>query len=172
VSLANLAGLLTLPLLLYGFQALYAFLAGTRVDRLAFTGMLLSIAGIALFVPFLGIFVFAAPVAARLYLNGQTQSISIISEATNPSNPVALAVGGLSILFYVLGSITFSMAMWRSAKLPRWAAIAYTISTLLSIIPHYVPALWFTGGILLLAAGTPIVRETWKIKNYTKSLPI
>ena len=50
---------------MYGFQALYSFLADASGDRWAFAGMIFSIFGIALFLPFLGIIAIGGPVAAR-----------------------------------------------------------------------------------------------------------
>jgi hypothetical protein len=162
LGLVNLAGLLTLLLLLYGFQALNAILANAPARRCALAGMLLSIAGAALYASFLGIFAFVAPIAGRQYLNGQTQAISIMSEATSVSNPTALGFGGVSELFYILGSILFSISMWRSGKIPKWSSVAYAVSAPLNVTPHFIPALWFTEGILLLGAGLGIVRVTWK----------
>ena len=161
VGLANLVGIVSLVFLLFGFQALHSFLERNSIDKWAFAGMILSLIGLGLFLPFLGTIAFAAPVAGRLYLSGDLQAVSIISEATSTSNPAALAFGGVSVLFSVLGAILFSMAIWRSGKLPKWSAFAYAISAPLNWTPHYIPALWFTGGMLLFGAGIGIARRIW-----------
>ena len=165
VGLANLVGIVSLVFLLFGFQALHAFLERNTVDKWAFAGMILSFIGLGLFLPFLGIFAFAGPVAGKFYLSGNLQAVSIISEATGTSNPVALAIGGVSVLFSVLGAILFSVAIWRSGKLPKWSAFAYAISAPLNWAPHYVPVLWLLGGILLFGAGIGITRGIWKAPN-------
>src|SRR5713226_7680075 len=103
VGLVNLAGIVTSVFLLFGFLALYGFLAGSSVDKWAFSGTVLSIIGVALFLPFLGIIAFASPVAGRLYLSGQDKAISIIAESTSASNPTSLIFGGLSVLSHVTG---------------------------------------------------------------------
>jgi hypothetical protein len=162
VGLANLAGIVALALQLYGFQALHAFLTNTSEERPAFLGMVLSTLGVALFLPFLGIIAIVGPVAGRAYLNGQTQAIKIISDTTSINNPIVFAVGGASVLLFVLGSILFSVAIWRSGRIPKWSAVAYAIAAPLNIVPHYIPALWIGGGILLVIAGAGIVRGTWK----------
>ena len=161
VGLANLVGIVSLVFLLFGFEALRAFLERNSVDKWAFAGMIFSVIGLGLFLPFLGIFTFAGPVAGRFYLSGDLQAVSIISEATGTSNPAALAIGGVSVLFSVLGAILFSKAIWRSDKLPKWSAFAYAISAPLNWIPHYIPAFWFLGGILLFGAGIAIARGIW-----------
>ena len=161
VGLANIIGILNLVFLLFGFQALYSYLERNSGDRWAFPGFVLSVIGLALYLPFLGIIAFAGPIAGRLYLSGQAQAVSVISEATGTSNLAALAFGGVSLLSSVLGSILFSVAIWRSGKLPKWSAVAYAISSPLNWTPHYIPALWFLGGILLLGAGIGVARGIW-----------
>jgi hypothetical protein len=165
VGFANLVGLVSLVFLLFGFQALHAFLERNFVDRWAFPGLVLSVIGTALFLPFLGIIAFAGPVVGRLYLNGQVQAVSIISQATSILNPAALVFGGISVASSILGSILFSVAIWRSGKLPKWSAIAYAISGPLNWIPHYVPVLWLLGGILLFGAGIGITKGIWTASN-------
>ncbi|TMI08894.1 hypothetical protein E6H34_03650 [Candidatus Bathyarchaeota archaeon] len=163
VGLANLAGLVSLVLLLFSFQALHAFLERNSIDRWAFAGMVLSVIGLCAFFSFLGIFAFAGPVAGKFYLGGDLKAASIISESTGISNPAALAFGGVSVLSSVLGAILFSVAIWRSGKFPKWSAFAYALSAPLNWIPHYVPVLWLLGGILLF--GTGIARGKWKTLN-------
>jgi hypothetical protein len=165
VGLANLVAIVSLVFLMFGFQALRAFLERNSVNRLAFAGMILSVTGLCLFLPFLGVFAFAGPVAGRLYLSGDLQAVSVISEATGTSNPAALAIGGVSVLFSVLGAILFSIAIWRSGKLPKWSAFAYAISAPLNWTPHYVPVLWLLGGLFLFGAGFGITRGIWKALN-------
>ena len=162
VGLVNMIGIVALALQLYGFQALYTFLSTPSEDRPAFLGMLFSLVGIGLFLPFLGIIAIVGPVAGMAYLNGQTQAINIVSDATSVSNPAVLIVGGTSVLLFVLGSVLFSLAIWQSGKIPRWSAITYAVAAPLNIIPHYIPALWLIGAILLLAAGVGIVRGVCK----------
>jgi len=161
VGAANLVGIVSLVFLLFGFQALHSFLERDSVDRVAFAGMILSVIGVGLFLPFLGIIAIAAPIAGRLYLNGQVQAVSIISDSTSISNPAAFALGGISVLSSILGSILFSFAIWKSGKLPKWSAFAYAISAPLNWTPHYITVLWLLGGILLFAAGMGIARGTW-----------
>ena len=165
MGLANLVGIVSLIVLMFGFQALQTFLERDSVDRWAFAGMVTSLISVGLFLSFIGIFAFAAPVAGRLYLNGQVQAVGVISEATGTSNPTALAFGGVSVLSSILGAILFSVAIWRSGKLPKWSAVAYAISAPLNWTPHYIPALWLLGGILLFAAGIGITQGTWNAMN-------
>jgi hypothetical protein len=133
VGLVNLVGIVSLVFLLFGFQALHAYLERNSVNMWAFAGMILSMIGLGLYLPFLGIIAFAAPVAGRFYLSGDLRAVNIISEATGTSNTAALAFGGISVLSSVLGAILFSVAIWRSRKLPKWSAFVYAISAPLKL---------------------------------------
>src|SRR6266704_2677398 len=79
IALGNLIGI--------GAWALYTVLAGGSASRLPVYGLLLTFAGVGLQLPFAGIFAFAAPVAGRLYLAGDTNMVRVISDATSISNP-------------------------------------------------------------------------------------
>ena len=164
VGIANLAGLVSIVLLLFGFQALYAFLAGSSMDRLAFIGMELSTGGATLFASFLGIIAFVGPVAGSHYLNGQVDAIGIVAEAVSSSSLPVLILGGFSLISYVIGSVLFGVAIWRCGKLPKWSAVLYALSTPLSATPHYIPAFWFLGGMLLFVSGIGIVRGVWRFQ--------
>lgn len=65
IGLGNMIGIPVGFLLPIGTLALYLFLAGTPVDKWALGGLLLMFAGMGLFMPFIGIFAFAAPVLGR-----------------------------------------------------------------------------------------------------------
>ena len=54
VGLANLVGIVSLIFLMFGFIALQMFLERSSVDRWAFAGMIISMIGLGLFLPFLG----------------------------------------------------------------------------------------------------------------------
>ncbi len=86
VSLANLAGLVGGVILLLGFQALREYMSDTRAGFWSLAGMISSTAGLGLFLPFVGIFAFAGPVAARLYLLGNKGAITVVADSVSPSN--------------------------------------------------------------------------------------
>src|SRR5438132_12977589 len=65
VGLGNMIGIVSLVLLLVGMQSLYSILADGSAGRWAFAGMILTIVGVGLFLPFAGNFAFVAPIAGR-----------------------------------------------------------------------------------------------------------
>src|SRR5712692_7186341 len=65
VGLGNMIGIVSLVLLLVGVQSLYSILIDGPASRWAFAGMMLTIVGVGLFLPFAGIFAFVGPTAGR-----------------------------------------------------------------------------------------------------------
>jgi len=155
VALANMIGIPAAILLPIGTLALYLSLVGTSAERWALGALLLLFAGLGLFMPFIGIFAFAAPVLGRDYLNGDTNAINVITESTRISNPSALIFGGTAILLLFISSLLLAVAIWESHGMPRLSGIMYAVATPLWIDPLYIyqPEVAVVGGILLLASG-------------------
>jgi len=110
-----------LMMLIFGLLALTAYLANTRVRGLALTGMVLSIAGIALVLSALGITTYALPEISRAYLSGQQEALVIVTAIYQGLvRELFVAV----FLLYSAGFILFGVAIWRSGVLPRPAAIS------------------------------------------------
>jgi len=157
IGLGNLIGILALVFLLIGAWALYSILEKGSASRWRFYGLLLTFAGVGLQLPFAGIFAFAAPVAGRLYLAGDTSMVRVISDATSISNPVAFLFGATSAWLYAIGSIFLGIAVWRSRSLPKWAGLLYAVNSI-SIFSAPVYGLYaflmaLAGTILLLTSG-------------------
>src|SRR5437879_7269336 len=81
IGLSNMLGIPSAALLLIGILALYLLLAGTPVDRPAFSGLLIILTGTLFFLPFIGIYAFTVPVLGRRYVSGETTAISAVSES-------------------------------------------------------------------------------------------
>src|SRR2546425_2375860 len=119
IGLGNMIGIVSLVLLLVGAQSLYSILVDGSAGRWAFAGMILTIVGVGLFLPFAGIFAFVAPMAGRAYLNGDANAIKIIADSVAVSNSYAFLFAGLAGLFSVIGSILFGIAILRSETQPK-----------------------------------------------------
>src|SRR3989442_13027122 len=70
VGLGNMIGIVSLVLLLVGVQSLYSILVDGSAGRWAFAGMILTIVGVGLFLPFAGIFAFVAAMAGEAFSTG------------------------------------------------------------------------------------------------------
>ncbi len=147
----NLGLMASWILMLFGFLALYAYLANSSVDRLAFAGMVFSVVGVALFLSFIGVLAFMAPTAGALYERGQQSAIEVFIIGFSTSS-LALSIYALGALLYVIGSILFGLAVWRSGVLPRWSAIPYVAQApLLPLDPLFGATL--LGALLLFVGG-------------------
>jgi hypothetical protein len=156
--LVNLAGLI---LELIGPFALYAYLAPERGGVWAMYGAWVSVVGRGLLLPTYGYFLFAMPEVARLYQQGN-QEVLVVVQYIGALPWALLAFIGPALL-YVLGSLLFAVAIWRSPSLPRWTAIPYalqaallTVLAALGLLPETI------GAILLLVSGLSLSRAVWR----------
>jgi len=172
IGLSNMLGIASAALLLIGILALYLFLAGTPVDRPAFSGLLLIITGTTFFLPFIGIYGFTAPVLGRRYFSGDKTAVSAISESTSITNPTALVFGGTAVFLLVLGAILLSAAIWRSKNLPKSPGLLLAVGIVLSADPlfYYQPIVWAAGGALVLFSGVWIARHIYTTTNDERTL--
>lgn len=118
---------------LFGFLALYALLADTRVERTALAGLVLGTTGLVLFVHVLGVAHFAWPAVGRFYRAGGADAIRL---AGFPG--YSMAVFGGSVVLLLVALVLFGIAMWRSGRLPRGAVALFVL--------HVVPL--NLGGVL------------------------
>jgi hypothetical protein len=145
---------------LYSLVVLNDVLAQTRAGRLAWWALVLSFAAEALFLSLTGFLAFAAPVAAKLYLQGDVRMLDVVM-AGFFSGPV-LSVLYPSGLLGTLGSILFGIAIWRSSSLPKWAGVLYALTTpLLAFAPAFSYTLELLGGLLLLVSSAWIAAAAW-----------
>jgi hypothetical protein len=123
---------LAFVLLLYGMLSLYAALASTPAEPRALWAMVLSLAGVALILPMLGVETYMLPVLGQLWLAGQSgiaPAIGMIYQG------LALFVFLVGLLLLAIGAITFAVAIWQSAVLPRWAGVLFAIGLVLWFPP-------------------------------------
>lgn len=130
-ELSNVLLIIAFTLLILGVCALYSHLARSNisnVNNIGIVGMVLSLFGIGLFLPFAGVFAFAFPAAGTLYLQGQKDALDI-ALAVNQGPGVPMTFFGLALI--ALGSILFALAITQSSSLPRTAGILYGIGYVL-----------------------------------------
>ena len=75
--LSQLANIMSLTALIFGVMALAAYLANTRSRRWTLGAMVVSIVGIALILPIMGLRAYALPAVGLAYLDGQEDAIAI-----------------------------------------------------------------------------------------------
>jgi hypothetical protein len=121
-------------------------------------GLVLSVAGIALIMPMLGVETFILPIVGRLYLEG----------ATNLAPAVALIYLGpatlmflFALLLLAVGSISFALAIWPSGVLPRGAGVLLAIGLSLWF-PPFPPLIRIVDGFVIGVGGVWLARAVWR----------
>ena len=156
--LAHVMVTLAFVLLLYGMLALYARLEEVHHGPSTIVGLVLSLAGIALIMPMLGVETFILPIVGRLYLEG----------ATNLAPAVALIYLGpatlmflFALLLLAMGSMSFALAVWHSGVLPRGAGVLLAIGLALWF-PPFPPLIRIVDGFVIGVGGVWLARAVWR----------
>lgn len=149
-----LGGLL---LLLFGVIAMSAYLANAGARTSAIAGMVLSVSGIALFLPIAAIPTLVYPVLGRAYLSGHPE----MAAAMQLFSPMPHGLQGwlfvhaiFALVISIVGATAMAVAIWRSGKFPHWAAVVYAIA--FSLVMTDTPVVAWIGYVLLIAAGARI----------------
>jgi hypothetical protein len=157
-AVAHLLCTLAFVLLLYGLIAVYATLASNPAERRAFWAMVLSLAGIALILPMLGVETYMLPVLGKLYQAGQSQIFPAIGMIYGG---LALAVFLMALLLLAIGAIMFAIAIWRSGVLPRWAGILLAAGLALWF-PPFPEVVRIVDGFVIGVGGVWLAASLWQ----------
>jgi len=151
---------LSLVIQLFGFLGIYFYLNKPETAKSSFWGMVLSILGNGLFIPFAGVFAFAIPVVGRLYLEGNTGVIAVAEQTLGPG--IAFAYLIASAFALMAGAILFAVSMWK-ADLPLWLPVIYVLQAFgLSFGASIAYPFEVTGGLLLLVFSIVFGVKMWK----------
>ena len=146
-----LGSILGTILAIFGVIALAAYLANSRVGRLALLAMVLIVAGNCLLLTVFGFSTIVSPVIGQLYLEGQPGAMEV-NEAIFSTTALLILVGP-GLVLYLVGAILLGVAVWRSGTLPKWAGALYTPSGLLIAAGVAIGELRPIGSALIVVAG-------------------
>ena len=151
---------LSLIIQLFGFLGMYAFLDNHATQKTNFWGMVLSILGNGLFLPFAGVFAFTVPVIGKLYLDGNTGALQVAALTLGPGTGFFYLIASAFVL--TAGSILFALSMLKH-DLPRWLPIIYVVQALgLSFGASIHYGFEITGGVLLTLFSVIIGIRMWR----------
>ncbi len=154
-----LGSALGLILAIFGVFALGAYLANDRAGGLGLVAMLITVTGNALFLMLIGVSAFTAPVEGQAYLAG-IEDPARLDPGIADDAQAATALVVIVLLF--VGNVLLSVAVWRSATLPRWAGAIWAASALLLYPLGLVVGITITGnspptepvgGLLIVISG-------------------
>ncbi len=149
---AHSLGIAAFIMLAVGLFAGYELIEGTTAHREARAGLLLSWIGAGLVLPYYGAEVFGLHAAGQQGLaTGDTATFDTLIHGIRWEAGVWFIIAGLILL--AAGTITFAVAVWHSASLPRWSAIPLAALTAL-YIPQFAASqpVRVAYGILLAGA--------------------
>ncbi len=146
-----LGSILGIILAIFGIIALGAYLANSRAGRLALSGMVSSVAGSCLVLTIFGFSTIISPVIGRLYLEGQPGAMEVNEAIFSSPAFIFLVLPGL--LFFLVGTILFGVAIWRSGTLPRWAGVLFAPTGLLMAAGLQIGWTQTLGSALVVVAG-------------------
>jgi hypothetical protein len=151
---------LSLIFQLFGFLGMYAYLNKPEAHKTTFWGMVFSVLGNGLFLPFAGVFAFAVPVIGQLYLGGNTDALKVAELTLAPGTGFAYLIASAFAL--TIGAVLFAFSMWRH-DLPRWLPLIYVIQAFgLSFGASIGYPFEITGGILLLVFSAVFGMRMWR----------
>lgn len=130
-------------LVVLGTFALGASLSSGRGARWGLTGMVLVVVANVLFLVPGGLSTFATPAIGDAYVAGHREVMEI------DFSPVLDAVLVLGLLCALVGNLLMSVAMWRSAWVPRGAALLWAASAVVFYLLGAALGLATTGASLL-----------------------
>ena len=119
---AHFLATLAFVLLLCALPVLSACLTGPGLERPARRATTLSVVGIALVLPTLGVELYALPAIGRLYLDGKTEIAPIVGLIYLGPATLVMVLG---LLLLAIGAIMFAVVIWRSGVLPKWAGVIF-----------------------------------------------
>jgi hypothetical protein len=153
---------LSLIIQLFGFLGLYAYLDSPATQKSSFWGMVFSILGNGLFIPFAGVFAFAIPIVGQLYLAGNPDVIRVAAlTLAPPSTGFFYLIASAFAL--TIGAVLFAVAMWKTNNMPRWLPIIYVIQAFgLSFGASIHYTFEMTGGILLVVFSVIFALKMWR----------
>jgi len=150
---------LSLVIQLFGFLGMYAYLDQPETQKTNFWGMVFSVLGNGLFLPFAGLFAFAIPIVGKLYLEGNTDVIQVAALTLAPGTGFFYLIASAFTL--TVGSVLFAVSMWKS-DLPRWLPVIYVAQAFgLSFGASIAYAFELTGGVLALVFSLVFGMRMW-----------
>jgi hypothetical protein len=127
-------------------------LRGTRGQRAATWGMVLSWVGIGLTLPYYGAEVFGLHALGQAVVDRNNPDLMSIVNSIRWDVGIFWILGGLAALG--VGAILFAIAIWRSGRLTRWSGIVLAVALAL-YIPQFAagqPLRVAHGALILLGA--------------------
>ncbi|HEY3067088.1 MAG TPA: hypothetical protein VGL09_14950 [Methylomirabilota bacterium] len=159
-----LAGFALLPV---GLLAVHATLVGTAGESRARRGVMLSVIGLGLVQPMVGVETFTMPLVGRLYLDGVSGVAPALAETYRGPGTLVMLLG---LLLLAIGAIDCARAIAASRRLPPWGGIALAVG-LASWLPLLPRPIRIIDGLLIGFGGLWLAWATWRHADASPVVP-
>jgi hypothetical protein len=152
---------ISLALFILGVFALYAHLAQTKQERVAFAGLIVTVGFLGLFLPLIGFAAYVVPAIGSLVEEGRVEMLAVMEQTFR--EPFILVPFFAGILWHI-GNILMGIAIWRSGTLWKWGGLLFMIYGLVGI-PAFLDEKVFQivstplGGLAQIAVGVSLWRS-------------
>ena len=157
---AQILFLLAFPLFSTAAISIYKLLSYSRDHRPAFVAMVLSVIGVGLSMPGLGINAVVLPLIGKIYLGGEVSVLSLYLAMQNYPQLLILKLGSYVL---VIGIAIFSWVIWRNESLSKWGAMSYLVGWILFVVSNdrLSTAGLFSIGLMIALGGITLARSIW-----------
>lgn len=157
-------GFILVPL---GLLALWAVLARTAVERLAFITVVITWIGAGLTLPYYGAEDFALNAIASEAKQGQSLDLLDLVDAIR-YHPVGSTMFILGLLSLGAGAVLAAVSVWRSGTLPRYCGVPMAAGFALFIPQFFAPGgIRIAHGVLLGAGLVWLALVLWRVEART-----
>lgn len=117
-------------LLMLGWFSLYGSLARTDSERWAFSGLVVTIVSLVLYLPLLGVVAYVLPAVGGLIENGQTDALLVLDQTWSDPLVILPFLGGI---LENVGVALMGVGIWRSGTPSKWGGIVLVAAGILGI---------------------------------------
>jgi hypothetical protein len=158
---SHILALLAFVLLPAGLLVLYLVLSGSRVERLAFTGLVLTLLGAGMLTAVAGVEGFGLRAMGVLQQEGKADVLAGVAALRSGPATIVFLPG---LLFVAAGGVIYGLVGWRSGSFPRWAAIALAIG-LVFWLPLLPQPIRIVDGFLVGVGAMGVGWELWRMSS-------
>lgn len=147
---------------IFGSFALGAALAATRAKNQGLAGMVLAVAGAAIFLLPMGVSTFAAPWEGFAYLSSGERLPDLTSSLASQLMSVTILV---AVVLSFVGNVLLGVGVWRSHLLPRWSGAIWAAAPILmyplGLVYAIVVGVQSTPPTVPLGAAAMVISGSW-----------
>ncbi|MEZ4766827.1 MAG: hypothetical protein R2844_00160 [Caldilineales bacterium] len=158
---AHMLAVVAFTLIPVGFLGLYGVLRESAAEGIGYWGLILSMVGVGLTLPFYGGEAYGLHAIGQAALEQQSAALLDIAGVVRSGAGLLLFVVGLVLL--AAAAITIAAAIWKSGTLPKWSGIPLAVGVALYLPQFFgTQPLRVVHGLLVAAGCLWIALDLWQ----------